>query len=1030
MTGSTHEKAAAHRQPAAYDRAKHGTHNLYRPEIISEPQLYTEAIRELGPVFYDEVGRVWVCSGYAESLRILTDHQVFTAARLPATGELRQRSLRDGAGAADLLAEQMLFNDPPEHSALRSALAEEFTPAAVRRFTESAADIVDTALDLLPNSGEIDLVTDFAARLSSPLVARLLGVPDKEDEITRWAAAYETLLGSVSSLPDVRDSEILTTLSEAMEAFTALAAARVPGSGPDLVSALVRGVAAADDRNDEWEAVLRRVAANCIVVAGGGYQTLTHLVTTGLVHLAHAPQQQRDLREHPELIGSAVNEFMRLDGSSQYVARKVIHAAGLAGQHLAEGDTVLVHLGAANLDPRRFTDPTVLDIRRAQGRHLGFGMGRHHCLGAPYAEQMAALAITRFLSRYDQYLSAGTPTWGPHPNTRCMRFAPIQVGSAPGTDQRTVHSPMTTGPATTWHARFTGQARTTPDAVAVEQGETLITYRQLNSRGDAIAHRLREELVEPESTVALVMDRSPDFIAAILGVAKAGGAFLLADTATPPERLSMMLAEARVSLVLTDDASRTALPTMPEGIRVLAVPRGLGYYPPNTGAGPGNSAYVVFTSGSTGRPKAIVVNHDGVIALSDAQREIFRLRPEDRVLQFLSPNFDGCVADIVLALLSGARLVLPPPGPARPGPELGRLLADKAITAAILTPSLWASTPAIDLPELRIAAAAGERLTAALVRRWWAPHRRFLNLYGPAEAAVMATWHECRPDEPEPPIGLPVTGKHVHVVDSDLQPVPVGVEGELVIGGRGIGRYLARADLMQARFAPDTSADGGAGLVYRTGDIGRWRRDGAIEYVGRRDRQVKVRGQRVELGEVEQVLARMPGVLGCRALVVGDDLVAELVGSPTELPDDVLRRELARTLHTGMVPNRFRWVDEVEVTENGKSNWNTSGATDSGPHEAEPGEVRERGTMNPSQLVWIIARHFAQCLDQPVAAIKYNTDFYSAGGDSLSSAQLLTLTEQTFGIRVDHTAAVEDCTPTTLAGVVHATLARAVSGGR
>jgi amino acid adenylation domain-containing protein len=1046
-----------------YDRARHGIHNLSTPEVIADPTIYIDAIAELGPLFFDEVGQVWVCSGYRESAEVLTDFRRFSSARLRSSGALAGRGLNSAASVADMLVEQMLFIDPPKHAAIRSSIQNQFTASQVRERDEAMKAIVNTALNDLPLHGEIDLIAQFSQKLPSPLIAHLLDIKNRAKQITRWAEAYETLLGSLSTLPNIRNKEIIPVLNEALSFFQAEARTRLDSPRDDLISSMVAMLRGNQLSQEDTDALTYSIAANCIVLLGGGYQTLAHLVSTGLLLLDKYPAQQRRLREDPSLIDSAINEFMRLDGSSQYVARQATVDSELGGRHISASQTVIVHLAAANLDPRTFTDSRVLNIERREARHLGFSMGRHYCIGAPYAQRTARWGILGFLDRYPEYHvrhNSEDLKWGAHPNTRCLAHAYVHVKAGsqePATESESITmgesepsgqptEPICTelaqpdqhlltidwndtatplGPYTCWHQLFEHRARLAPNIIAVNDGDDAHSYQEINQRANALARVLRTQGVQPEVVVGVVMERSADFIVTILAIAKAGGAFLLADTSCPDERLKDMLKEAAVTLVLADEMTAMRLASVIPPARLLTLDcQQTDATAPLSGASAGNTAYVVFTSGTTGRPKAIAISHEGVVNLHVAQRQIFRIGPHDRVLQFLSPNFDGCIADIVLALLSGAMLVVAPTVHLMVGPPLIRLLREQRITTVILTPSVWAALPEAELPDLRIAAAAGERLPAALVARWSRPGRRFLNLYGPAETAVLATWHECSDSATTPPIGRPVANKRTYVLDEQLRPIPIGQHGELCIGGLGIGRYLSRPELMEERFAIDPVGGTPGQLIYRTGDICRWLPDGSLEYLGRRDRQVKIRGQRVELEEIEKVIEKIPGVAASTVYEREGQLHALIVAERHGLDESTIREQLVRRLHSGMIPTTFTVVDKLPLTTNGKVNRGSVAELTQEPatHPAlrAPNDAHALNTdidISPqhSRLTWRISQIFADCLNLSQQRVKANSDFFSLGGDSLAMATFLTNLERETETLVDVRNLLNDPTPTGIA---------------
>ncbi|MGW7520518.1 amino acid adenylation domain-containing protein [Streptomyces sp. NPDC054796] len=1056
-------------RPAGYDRARHGVHLLRSPEVIADPSVYIDAIAELGPLFFDEVGSVWVCSGYAEAVEILRDHSRFSSVREHDHAALRERGLHASAALSAMVHEQMLFLDPPRHSAVRSALAGQFSGKRMKSRESDLRRIADRALEGLPAEGVLDLVGDFAAKLPAALVALLLGMPGREEDLTRWAEAYERLLGGLSALQAPPDPQVDRDLTEALSVLRQEAQNRLHTPGDDVISSLTAPLADRTPSDEE----LFAIAANCVVLVGGGYQTLPHLVTSALLALHDDPACRRKLRAEPGMIPAAVTETMRLNGSSQYVARRATTDVTVHGTPIAAGDNVLVHLAAANLDPRTFTAPGTLDPARCGPKHLGFGTGRHACPGAGYAERLAGFAIEGFLARYPAYAPEPGPdalSWGLHGNTRCLDHAHIRVSADAPAEATAVDTPVeaatvdtptkaTTAvqateeharsdggdpsrppseapPAHCWHEVFERQARLTPEATAVRGPHSAVTYRELDQRANALAHRLRHLGAQPGAVVAVVMERSVEFVLAVLAVAKSGAAFLLADVTCPRERLRAMLVDADVRLVIGDGT----LPASAFPARVIGTDApDSRQEAPLTGVSAGDSAYIVFTSGTTGAPKAIAINHEATVNLHLAQREIFGLRPGERVLQFLSPNFDGCVADLTLALLSGATLVVAPADQLTVGPPLVRLLASQKVTTVILTPSVWSALPDQPLPDLRVAAAAGERLPATWVRRWAAPGRRLFNLYGPAETAVMATCHECVPGEERPPIGWPVANKRAYLLDEALHRVAPGQEGELWIGGVGVGRYLDQPDLMEERFIRDPyTSTGPAGLLYRTGDICRQRPDGALDYVGRRDRQVKIRGQRLELDEVERVLESAPGVADCHVDEHDGRLHALVMPDGPDLDEAPVRDHLAGHLHGAMRPQTLTTVAELPRTQNDKADHPATLTTVAEPprtqndhaDDSTPPTTTPSTTPTPchgstaaprrrhSRLTWEVAQHFAQALDIPLRQVQTDSDFFTSGGDSLTLAAFLQRLESLADTPVDTNALITAPTPEQIASLL------------
>ncbi|MFD7992205.1 amino acid adenylation domain-containing protein [Streptomyces mexicanus] len=419
------------------------------------------------------------------------------------------------------------------------------------------------------------------------------------------------------------------------------------------------------------------------------------------------------------------------------------------------------------------------------------------------------------------------------------------------------------------HRLVEEQVARTPEAVAVVHAGRSLTYRELNAWANRIAHRLARHGVGPESVVAVAAERSPELVAALLGVVKAGGAYLPLDPSYPRERLAHMLRDSRAGVLLVQEAVRGVLPPFDGTALALDGADGEPEHDPDVAVRPDGAAYVIYTSGSTGLPKGVVNTHEGIVNRLRWMQDAYGLTARDRVLQKTPYSFDVSVWEFFWPLAQGARLVSAVPDGHRDTRYLAETIAAEGITVVHFVPSMLRLFLAErDVPRpaaLRLVVCSGEALPYELQQECAArlPGVRLENLYGPTEAAVDVTRWSCRPGDPRElvPIGSPVANTRVHLLDAALEPVPVGVPGELYIGGVQVARgYLARPALTAERFVPDPFAAEPGGRLYRTGDLARRLPDGSIEFLGRVDHQIKLRGLRIEPGEIEEALRAHAGV--------------------------------------------------------------------------------------------------------------------------------------------------------------------------
>ncbi|MEU4380012.1 amino acid adenylation domain-containing protein [Micromonospora echinofusca] len=501
----------------------------------------------------------------------------------------------------------------------------------------------------------------------------------------------------------------------------------------------------------------------------------------------------------------------------------------------------------------------------------------------------------------------------------------------------------TPAPRTPVHETICGQAERTPDAVALRGGGRERSYRELLDEAAALAGRLRAEGVGPGSVVGLCTERSPEMVVAVLGVLLAGGAYLPLDPSHPRPRLDLMLRAADAALVLADDAGRAALgsggePSVPvrplTGGDLPAAPVGWrGYRAPEEVVE--GLSYVIFTSGSTGAPKGVQMTHLSLANRLVWMRDAYRIGPGDVVLQKTPYTFDVSVWELLWAFMTGATLVTAEAQAHRDPQEMVDVVARESVTTVHFVPSMLAlfveEAGLARCANLRRVICSGEALPPKLVNKLTAalPQVEVHNLYGPTEAAIDVTAWPCRRPEPEDtvPIGRPIANVAAYVLDERGGLSPLGVPGELVLGGDCLARgYAGRPDLTAERFV-EVAVAGWPQRVYRTGDLAWWSPDGHLHYGGRIDTQVKIRGQRVELGEIESVLNRHPLVANS-VVLLRDDLgaaatlvayvVAERDADPGAVAEPALRAFLARQLPDHMVPLRYVALPELPATANGK----------------------------------------------------------------------------------------------------------------
>ncbi|MGW7078461.1 amino acid adenylation domain-containing protein [Streptomyces sp. NPDC054866] len=585
---------------------------------------------------------------------------------------------------------------------------------------------------------------------------------------------------------------------------------------------------------------------------------------------------------------------------------------------------------------------------------------------------------------------------------------------------------------------FRRQVERSRDAAALVSGERTLSYGELEAEAGRWARRLIAAGVGPERRVAVLAPGSAATVVSLLAVSMAGGVFVPVDPGHPPERVAFVLADADPAVVLCTRETRASVPEGfagrlivlddPEVTEAVAA-QTAGPVDQGERTGPlgaGNAAYVIYTSGSTGTPKGVVVPHAGLANLARAQIERFAVGPDARVLQFASPSFDASVSELCMALLSGGALVVAGADALPPHVSLGQAARDWGATHVTVPPSVLAVEE--ELPSaLRTLVVAGEACPPALVDRWSAG-RRMVNAYGPTELTVCAAMSAPLTAAEETgreavPIGRPMANVKVFVLDRFLQPVPPGTRGELYVAGAGVARgYRARPGLTAERFVACPYEPGER--MYRTGDVVRWTDDGELVFIGRADAQVKVRGHRIEPGEVEAVIAAHPGV--AQAVVVARDdrragehqLVAYVVTDPAEAGRTgqllaALRDTAAARLPASMIPSAFVPLERLPLTANGKVDRRALPAPDFA------GKVSGQEPRTETEA--LLCALFAEVLN--LERVGVTDSFFELGGDSISSMQLASRARRS-GIVVTPRQVFEEKTPERLA-----TVAETAGGG-
>ncbi len=540
---------------------------------------------------------------------------------------------------------------------------------------------------------------------------------------------------------------------------------------------------------------------------------------------------------------------------------------------------------------------------------------------------------------------------------------------------------------------FEKQAKYRGESVALVSARTELSYKELNGRANRLAHYLRELGVRAEVRVGLFVERGWEMMVGILGILKAGGAYVPLDPKYPVERLGYILDDAQAPVLLTQEHLQRQLPA--GWTQVVCIDREWSQIEQRSAeddlvtTDSRNAAYIIYTSGSTGKPKGVVITHAGLVNLALAEVGEIQADQQNRVLQFASLSFDASVWEWARTLCSGSTLVMPSAEDVLADEELSRLMKRERVSVVTLPPSVLMTLKNCEFEDLRTLVVAGEACGTDLVGRW-ANRCRMMNAFGPTEGTVCATVSEPLRSGEKPGIGRPLANVQMYVLDEGMKPTPIGVAGELYIGGVGLARgYWNRAELTAEKFVPNAFSETPGERLYRTGDLGAWRADGTLECLGRVDEQVKVRGYRIEPAEIEAALRELPGLADAAVMALEDNagekrLVAYVVAQESAVMPvaDELREQLRLRLPDYMVPSTYIAVKQLPLTPNGKVD--RRALEKAGVNTAE-----QLKTHVPARTEFekILCAIWSRVLGVENVGIQDN--FFTIGGDSIRSIQVV-----------------------------------------
>ncbi|WP_427161139.1 amino acid adenylation domain-containing protein [Aliinostoc sp. HNIBRCY26] len=542
---------------------------------------------------------------------------------------------------------------------------------------------------------------------------------------------------------------------------------------------------------------------------------------------------------------------------------------------------------------------------------------------------------------------------------------------------------------------FEQQVEKNPDHTAVVFAAQSLSYQQLNQKANQLAHYLIQNYqIQPDTLIGISVERSLEMIIGLLGILKAGAAYVPIDPNYPPERIQFMLEDSGISILLSQSFLLNQLPIneLANSLPVIDLDAEdfaeASTANPSLQSTPENLAYVIYTSGSTGKPKGVMIEHRGLLNLTLTVAEVLQIQPQSRVLQFASFSFDASLWEIAPTLSVGACLYLAQKETLLPSADLVSFLEDCQISHVTIPPSVLSLLPPATLPNLQVLVTGGEACSPELVTRW-ATGRPFFNGYGPTESTVCTSIAVCQPDGKKPPIGKPLSNLRIYILDPHNQPLPPGIPGELCIAGVGLARgYLNRPELTAEKFI-DIDLFGKTERIYKTGDLARWDADGNLEYLGRIDEQVKLRGFRIELGEIESLLLQHPSVKEAVVTLYKTENNQSLIAYVTGITNDLsteLKNRLKSRLPDYMIPSQIIVLDKLPLTPNGKIDRKALPVPNilvTGLYTAPSNEIEKQ-----LEQLWSTV---LECQN-----ISIHDNFFDLGGHSLLAIKLLNHIQQVF----------------------------------